>query len=980
MCISPGKRADQTGARGGTPNGASEAACSRDARAAQSADAARRGEQLELVLEPHPTYRLQRIDIKSGDAIDHIKYVTCRSAAGVGACAQRPVGARGGGERSQDFFCVADSRTMMAPCGATGTMEARPMATRWVRVRVRVRVLRHRARRLPSTLTPGAARTLQAILIPGEHLVRVTHERFVNYKCAGAAVEFETSHGRVFKYEPRALCSKWAEERETLRAVPGHEIVGLIIRRGVLKGSQQQPIAARHTPDVAAVVAALAPKEDEDSASSSGMSYAEFPSTAEAAEAWLAAAKAAGGTGKAGRAAVMVQFKTGKVLKTAGSAGAVKECAKLATEAGYIKKDGGEGAVSMINVISKLYTLLSEPGDALRTLATTILLGISFYLELEIKLIQGHVMTMVPVSAAAMIESAGGSGRDTAPGGGVEVGQGLDAAAAKSLDNQYVRYTCDYLVDCAPGGGVSPPQAIIITFMLVAVCERLAYVTNVWIHHRACHSKNFALKVRAFEHVLSLDQAYYDTHSTSEIRGGMNVHALNNLITWNIPYLVTLGLNFVMTAVFMCHINLKLGCICVAGIFGIKFGLLEPLALVEKAFQRVERKLECLNNQIVDEAMDMTTSIKLFSKEQHHVNEFNAHQGRSITILDRVVLFRCIREFCYGILRGGVFCVAMYHGIQSFAEAGLSAADLAGFFLLLNTLLDTFGRIKFHYDLLVREFSDIERFLSLMEEKPQVVNSGTQHIDQTHFKGEIEFRNVRFCYPSRPGEEILKGLNLKIQPHKMTAIVGDSGAGKSTITKLVSRLYDPQDGQVLIDGVDVKDLELSSLHSGISIVSQTPTLFNASLADNIGYGACSSAYSMEEVKKAAALANCDFVDKFRGGFDTFAGAGGGQLSGGQKQRIAIARAAIRHPRILILDEATSALDAENEMQVTEALENVMKGRTTLVIAHRLSTVKSADDIVCMKDGAVCERGTHAELMKLDGVYANLVSKQLVDGH
>merc|ERR1711970_424926 len=188
----------------------------------------------------------------------------------------------------------------------------------------------------------------------------------------------------------------------------------------------------------------------------------------------------------------------------------------------------------------------------------------------------------------------------------------------------------------------------------------------------------------------------------------------------------------------------------------------------------------------------------------------------------------------------------------------------------------------------------------------------------------------------------------KIAPHKVTAIVGDSGAGKSTLTKLITRLYDPAQGQVLINGVDIKELELPSLHKGIAIVDQAPTLFNSSLGDNIGYGSVSGQFSDEQVKEAAELANCNFVGKFRAGFDTFAGSGGKGLSGGQKQRLAIARAAI------------------------------MKGRTTLVIAHRLSTVKNADDIVCMKDGAVCERGTHAELMALGGTYANLVSKQLLD--
>jgi len=244
--------------------------------------------------------------------------------------------------------------------------------------------------------------------------------------------------------------------------------------------------------------------------------------------------------------------------------------------------------------------------------------------------------------------------------------------------------------------------------------------------------------------------------------------------------------------------------------------------------------------------------------------------------------------------------------------------------------------------------------------------------------GEIEFENVHFTYPSRPGEKVLKGLNLKIKPNKMTAIVGDSGAGKSTISKLVMRMYDPQRGCVKIDGHDLRSLNLRDVHQKIGIVSQSPDLFDVSLEENIAYGSVSADWTRADVEQAAKIANCDFISKFRAGLDAFAGGQGLQLSGGQKQRIAIARAAIRNPDVLILDEATSALDAENEKVVQEALENIMRGQTVLVIAHRLSTIKNADEILCMKDGDVVEKGTHQELMLMDGVYANLVRKQLVD--
>ena len=334
-----------------------------------------------------------------------------------------------------------------------------------------------------------------------------------------------------------------------------------------------------------------------------------------------------------------------------------------------------------------------------------------------------------------------------------------------------------------------------------------------------------------------------------------------------------------------------------------------------------------------------------------------------------------MREFLWGFLRTVVFGAVLYLGLTSFVGAGLKPAELTGFFLLLQTMQGLVGRIEWHWNVLVREFPDIDRFLKLMENKPAVIGSEGK-LDSLD-DAEIEFKDVVFEYPSRPGEQVLKGLNLKIQPKKMTAIVGDSGSGKSTITKLITRLYDPKAGTISIGGKDLTELDLEHLRSQMGVVQQNPDLYNATLAENIAYGS-NEKVNDKEVGKAASLARCDFISKFRAGLETFAGGHGAQLSGGQKQRIAIARGCIRDPQILILDEATSALDAQNEQLVQAEIEKTMHGRTTIVIAHRLSTIKNADEIVCMKDGEVVERGTHTDLLAREGAYANLVRKQLFE--
>ena len=221
-------------------------------------------------------------------------------------------------------------------------------------------------------------------------------------------------------------------------------------------------------------------------------------------------------------------------------------------------------------------------------------------------------------------------------------------------------------------------------------------------------------------------------------------------------------------------------------------------------------------------------------------------------------------------------------------------------------------------------------------------------------------------------------MNLTIKPNQTTAIVGHSGAGKSTMAKMITRLYDPTSGNVTVDGIDLKSYEIEYYRSKIAVVDQSPQLFNRPLAENIAYGMVNSDdVTYEDIEKAGKIANCDFIKDFREGYYTFAGYSGCDLSGGQLQRIAIARAAIRDPKILVLDEATSSLDSNNEKEVQEALEKLMKGRTVIVIAHRLSTIQNADNILCMKNGRVAEQGTHDELMALKGAYHKLVSAQIV---
>ncbi|XP_027754516.1 multidrug resistance protein 1 isoform X1 [Empidonax traillii] len=266
---------------------------------------------------------------------------------------------------------------------------------------------------------------------------------------------------------------------------------------------------------------------------------------------------------------------------------------------------------------------------------------------------------------------------------------------------------------------------------------------------------------------------------------------------------------------------------------------------------------------------------------------------------------------------------------------------------------------------------------NIIDNEPQIDSYSETGYKPDHIKGNLEFKNVYFNYPSRPDVEILKGLNLKISSGQTVALVGSSGCGKSTTVQLIQRFYDPQEGMVTIDGQDIKTLNVRYLREIIGVVNQEPVLFATTIAENIRYGR--EDVTMEEIEKATKEANAyDFIMKLPNKFETVVGERGAQLSGGQKQRVAIARALVRNPKILLLDEATSALDTESESVVQAALDKAREGRTTVVVAHRLSTVRNADHIAVFEGGVVAEQGNHVKLIERKGIYYKLVNMQAIE--
>ncbi len=316
--------------------------------------------------------------------------------------------------------------------------------------------------------------------------------------------------------------------------------------------------------------------------------------------------------------------------------------------------------------------------------------------------------------------------------------------------------------------------------------------------------------------------------------------------------------------------------------------------------------------------------------------------------------------------------LVFWYGGRLVSRGEMSIGALTSFLIYTLIVAFSLGGLADLWADFMRAFGAAERVFELLDRTPAIAPTGG--LTPPRAEGGIALEGVRFAYPTRPEASVLDGLDLALAPGEVVAVVGPSGAGKSTIAALLARFYDPQAGRVLFDGHDLRTLDPRWLRGHVGTVAQEPVLFSTSVAENIRYGKPDAAPA--EIEAAARAANAHgFVSQFPEGYETLVGERGVQLSGGQKQRVAIARAVLKDPRVLILDEATSALDAESEHLVKEALDRLMRGRTTLVIAHRLSTVMGAERVVVLDGGKIVQSGPHARLVKEDGIYRRLVERQ-----
>ncbi|XP_066306817.1 ABC transporter B family member 5-like [Miscanthus floridulus] len=378
---------------------------------------------------------------------------------------------------------------------------------------------------------------------------------------------------------------------------------------------------------------------------------------------------------------------------------------------------------------------------------------------------------------------------------------------------------------------------------------------------------------------------------------------------------------------------------------------------------------------IVEQTIGAIRTVVSFNGEKKAIAMYNNHikKAYKATLMEGIVTGLGV-----GCIFFVVFCnysLAFWYGAKLIIGKGYTGGQVLNIVFAILTGSMAIGNASPSISAIAEGQSAAQRLFEIINRKPNIDITDTSGIVLEDIEGDVELKDVFFRYPARPEQLILDGLCLQVPNGTTMAIVGESGSGKSTVISVVERFYDPQAGEVLVDGVNIKSLQLQWLRGKISLVSQEPLLFMTSIKDNITYGKADA--TIEEIKKAAELANAaTFIEKLPDAYETMVGQRGSQLSGGQKQRIAIARAILKNPKILLLDEATSALDVESERVVQEALNRIMVGRTTLIVAHRLSTIRSADCIAVVHQGKVVERGVHDKLIKdPDGAYSQLIRLQ-----
>jgi len=516
-----------------------------------------------------------------------------------------------------------------------------------------------------------------------------------------------------------------------------------------------------------------------------------------------------------------------------------------------------------------------------------------------------------------------------------------------------------------------------LVLLVILVLQAAFSFGRVYFFAQVTESVLQAVRQDTFKRLIQMPMSFFSKNQVAELSSRMatDISVISDAFTINIAELIRQSIVGIGGLILLITTSGP-----IAKWFLI---IIPPLTFFAILFARRIRKFSktyqekiAESNVVVGEALTGITNVKTFTNEEYEIKKYNK-------------LADSIREFGlkYGIFRGLFFSFVMIFVFGSvffilwqmlFAlkvDKTLTPEAFGTFMMLSLFVAGSLGGLPEQIAALQRALGATDRVFELIDGEIESIDFLQDNVPAKHTKGEIHFQNISFNYPSRPEFNVLKNVDFKVEAGQTVALVGSSGSGKTTIASLILRFYDPTSGTVLIDGIDNKSISLTELRKQIALVPQDVILFAGTIRDNIAYGKPNA--SDLEIEAAARKANAyDFIISFPDQFKTLVGERGIQLSGGQRQRIAIARAVLKDPSILILDEATSSLDSESERLVQEALDKLMVGRTSIVIAHRLATIKKADKIIVLQNGSIQETGTHQELILNDqGLYHKLSKMQ-----